>query len=51
MILTLVLATITVVGVAGIALAEPRRPYPVAWSDDLERRLLRDGGKTRTGWW
>ena len=51
MILIFVLATITVIGLAAIARAEPRSTGSITWSDELERRLLRDGGKTRTGWW
>jgi len=51
MILILVLLTVVAVGLAAIALAEPRRsPYIEVWNDQTERRLLRErqaGG----AWW
>ena len=51
MILTIVLTTIVVVGLAAIALAEPRQRYePIVWSDDAERRLLHERKNDR-GWW
>ena len=51
LLLLIVLATIVIVGIAAIALAEPRRPYDiVAWNDQAERRLLNERG-IRTGWW
>jgi len=51
MILILVLLTIVAVGLAAIALAEPRRsPYIGVWNDEAERRLLRDASAGRV-WW
>jgi hypothetical protein len=51
MILTLVMTTIIVVGLAAIALAEPRTTYEtVVWNDEAERRLLHDR-KLHRGWW
>ncbi|MDB5070392.1 MAG: hypothetical protein JWM87_1503 [Candidatus Eremiobacteraeota bacterium] len=50
LLLLIVLATIVTVGLAAIALAEPRRYEIVAWNDDAERRLLRER-KIDTGWW
>ena len=51
MILTLVMTTIVVVGLAAIALAEPRTTYEtVVWNDEAERRLLRERNVDR-GWW
>jgi hypothetical protein len=51
MILTIVMMTIVVVGLAAIALAEPRTTYEtVVWNDDAERRLLRER-KFDRGWW
>jgi hypothetical protein len=51
MILTLVLLTVVGVGLAAIALAEPRRsPYVGVWNDETERRLLREG-IARGNWW
>jgi hypothetical protein len=50
MIFMIVMATIVIVGIAAIAMAEPKRtPEFSVWSDDLERRLLREG-KTHSGW-
>ena len=50
MILMIVMATIVIVGIIAIALAEPRHGVSVSvWSDDVERRLLREG-KARGGW-
>ena len=51
MILMLVLLTVVGVGLAAIALAEPRRsPYAGVWNDETERRLLREGN-ARGNWW
>ncbi|MBV8299848.1 MAG: hypothetical protein JO083_09935 [Candidatus Eremiobacteraeota bacterium] len=51
MILILVLLTVVAVGLAAIALAEPRRsPYAGVWNDETERRLLRDRSAGRV-WW
>ena len=51
MILTLVMATVVVVGLIAIALAEPRRNHEiVVWSDEVERHLLHDGKYSRP-WW
>ena len=51
LLLLIVLATVVAVGLAAIALAEPRRSYEiVAWNDDAERRLLRER-KIDAGWW
>ena len=51
LILLIVLATVVIVGIAAIALAEPRPSYEiVAWNDEAERRLLRER-KIDTGWW
>jgi hypothetical protein len=50
-ILILVLLTVVAVGLAAIALAEPRRsPYVGVWNDETERRLLREG-IVRGDWW
>jgi hypothetical protein len=50
-ILLIVLATVVIVGIAAIALAEPRPSYEiVAWNDEAERRLLRER-KIDAGWW
>ena len=50
-IILLVLTTIVIVGLAAIALAEPRRTYEVVvWNDEAERRLLRER-RADTGWW
>jgi hypothetical protein len=50
-ILTIVMATIVIVGLVAIALAEPRPgPHVVVWNDEAERRLLRER-KINTGWW
>ena len=50
MILTLVMMTVVIVGIVAMLLAEPGRVprYPV-WSDELERRLLRER-KIDNGW-
>ena len=52
MLLIIVMATIVVIGLAAIALAEPRRPRQevVVWNDDAERRLLYER-KLHAGWW
>jgi hypothetical protein len=50
MILIIVMTTIVVVGLAAIALAEPKRSYAVVWNDEAERRLLRER-KFDRGWW
>jgi hypothetical protein len=51
MLLIIVMATVIVIGLAAIALAEPRqRLEVVVWNDDAERRLLYDR-KLRAGWW
>ena len=51
MLLIIVLSTIVAVGLAAIALAQPRPSDEiVVWSDDIERRLLREH-PVRTGWW
>lgn len=51
LILIIVMATVVVVGLTAIALAEPRRPYQVvAWNDEAERRMLRER-RAATGWW
>ncbi len=51
MLLIIVMATVIVIGLTAIALAEPRTPYEVVvWSDDSERRLLYDR-KLHPGWW
>ena len=50
MLLMIVMATVVVIGLAAIALAEPRkRVEVVVWNDDAERRLLRE--KFAAGWW
>ena len=49
--LIIVMTTVIVVGLIAIALAEPRRRFEiVAWSDDLERRMLRERAFD-DGWW
>ena len=51
MILTIVMATIVIVGLVAIALAQPRTtPQFVVWNDEAERRLLHER-KIDTGWW
>ena len=52
MLLIIVMATVIAVGLAAIALAEPRhhRPQIVAWNDEAERRVLRDRS-AGAGWW
>ncbi len=51
MLLIIVMTTVIVVGLAAIALAEPRGRYEVVvWNDDAERRLLHDR-KLSAGWW
>jgi hypothetical protein len=51
MIVIIVLLTVVAVGLAAIALAEPRRsPYVEVWNDEAERRLLRDG-HAGGAWW
>lgn len=50
MILTILLLTVVAAGLTAIGLAQPRRPYEIAvWSDDVERRLLRER-KIDRGW-
>jgi hypothetical protein len=50
-ILTIVMATIVIVGLVAIALAEPHpRTHFVVWNDETERRRLRER-KIDTGWW
>lgn len=51
MLFMIVLSTVIVVGLVAIALAEPRSSlYVPPWSDDIERRLLRER-KIDRGWW
>jgi len=51
MLLIIVMATVIAVGLAAIALAEPRKHLEVVvWNDDAERRLLYDR-KLHAGWW
>jgi len=52
MLLIIVMATVIAVGLAAIALAEPRRPRHevVVWNDQAERRLLYDR-ELHAGWW
>ena len=50
MLFMIVLMTVIVVGLTAIALAEPRSSYEPPWSDDMERRLLRER-KIDRGWW
>ena len=52
MLLIIVMATVIVIGLAAIALAEPRRQPQevVVWNDETERRLLYDR-KLHAGWW
>jgi hypothetical protein len=51
MILIIVMATIVIVGLAAIALAQPATQAEiVVWNDEAERRLLRER-KFGTGWW
>ncbi len=51
MLLIIVMMTVVVIGLAAIALAEPRpRREVVVWNDDTERRLLLDR-KLHAGWW
>ncbi len=50
MVFMIVMATVVIIGLAAIAMAEPKRsPDFSVWSDDVERRLLREG-KARGGW-
>jgi hypothetical protein len=50
MVLMIVMATIIIVGIISIAMAEPRHtPSFSVWNDDVERRLLSEG-KVRTRW-
>jgi hypothetical protein len=50
-ILTIVMATIVIVGLVAIALGQPRpTPRVVVWNDEAERRLLRER-KIDIGWW
>jgi hypothetical protein len=50
MVFMIVMATIVIVGIAAIALAEPHRtPTFNVWNDETERRLLHEG-KSRSGW-
>ncbi|HEY6233904.1 MAG TPA: hypothetical protein VIW69_02215 [Candidatus Elarobacter sp.] len=53
LLIIIVMTTVVIVGLAAIALAEPRYPRRheiVVWNDDAERRLLRDR-KFNAGWW
>lgn len=51
MILTIVMATLVIVGLVAIALAQPRpSPHFVVWNDEAERRPLRER-KIDAGWW
>ena len=51
LILLVILTTVVVVGLAAIALAEPRGTYDIAvWNDEAERRLLRER-RVNAGWW
>ena len=52
MLLIIVMATVVAIGLAAIALAEPRprRQEVVVWNDEAERRLLFDR-KLHAGWW
>ncbi len=51
LLLLIALATIVIVGVVAIALAEPHATYEnIAWNDEAERRLLRER-KIASGWW
>ena len=51
MLLIIVMTTVVIVGLAAIALAEPRqRPAIVVWNDEAERRMLHDR-KLHAGWW
>jgi hypothetical protein len=51
MIFSIVMATIVIVGLAAIALAEPHpRTEFVVWNDEVERRLQRER-KIDSGWW
>jgi len=51
MLLIIVMATVVIIGLAAIALAEPRQHREVVvWNDDVERRLLHDR-KLHAGWW
>lgn len=50
MILTIILLSVIAVGLTAIGLSQPARPYEIAvWSDDVERRLLRER-KIDRGW-
>jgi hypothetical protein len=47
----IVMSTIIIVGLIGIALGYPRRSEDiVVWNDETERRMLREG-KHNAGWW
>ena len=48
----LLLATLGIAlgGLAAIALGQPHPYEPPVWTDELERRMLRDA-KVRAGWW
>jgi hypothetical protein len=51
MLLIIVMTTVVIIGLAAIALAEPRTTREVVvWNDDAERRLLYDR-KLHAGWW
>jgi hypothetical protein len=51
MIILIVMSTVIIVGLAAMMLAEPRRrPQFSIWSDETERRLLRER-KIDSGWW
>ncbi|GAC1576468.1 MAG: hypothetical protein NVS3B7_09400 [Candidatus Elarobacter sp.] len=43
MVLLIVMVTVIFVGIAAIALAQPRQPHEiVVWNDETERRILRE---------
>ncbi len=51
MLLIIVMTTAIVIGLAAIALAEPRSlPEIVVWNDDAERRMLHDRKFSPGGW-
>lgn len=49
--LIIVMATVVIVGLAAIALAQPRPPSDISvWNDETERQLLRKR-EASGGWW
>jgi hypothetical protein len=44
------MATIVIVGLIAIVLAQPGPPQFVVWNDETERRLLHER-KIDVGWW